>query len=162
MVRWKPAAPEVPSLHLQCSASEPLAPQPSCLSQRRVLTAGPGTGSGPLGRLPAACSPEESGLLPSPIPRDQVPAPPAVLPENDPVLLLLLRAAPLRPAGSSTRSAPLPSARPNPPTSRRPFPPEPSRSRASTRCRREAAPAWRQQERGEKAAPKPEPALHSP
>ena len=105
-----------------------------CLPQHRVLPAGPGAGSGPLGRLPATCFPEESGFLPSPIPRGNVSAPLAVLPEN---ALLLLRAAPLRPAGSSTRSAPrrrpLPSTPPL--VSRRPLPREASRSRACTRHR---------------------------
>ena len=106
-----------------------------CLLQHRLLTAGPGTGSGPLGRLPATCFPEESGFLPSPIPRGNVSAPLAVLPEN----ALLLRAAPLRPAGSSTRSAPRRRPLPSTPPllSRRPLPPEASRSRACARHRGE-------------------------
>ena len=120
-----------------------------CLPQHRLLTAGPGAGSGPLGRLPATCFPEESGFLPSPIPRGNVSAPLAVLPEN---ALLLLRAAPLRPAGSSTRSAPrrrpLPSTPPL--VSRRPLPREASRSRACTRHRGEGRGG---EGRGEEGAP---------
>ena len=126
-----------------------------CLPQHRVLPAGPGAGSAPLGRLPATCFPEESGFLPSPIPRGNVSAPLAVLPEN--ALLLLLRAAPLRPAGSSTRSAPrrrpLPSTPPL--VSRRPLPREASRSRACTRHRGGGRGGERREPRGKGGASSP-------